>query len=157
MTNVIEFRHARLDTGNGDLHDFVSIHIDGRSLVEIMRELEAKMAEREGHPDLAGAYQPFVKPESAEIHYLGKHKERWGSSRTKTAILECECGCPGCWPLLCEIVIGTDEVKWIDFEQPHRGANSKGSFWDYSSFAGFKFAKDQYLGSLAALERTRRR
>src|SRR5689334_10659452 len=151
MTNVIEFRVDRTPAGSGDLHDLVSIHIDGRPLVEIMRVIESKMAAEEGHPHLAGGYHPWVKPDAAEAHYLGMHQEKWGKSQTKTAVLECECGCPGCWPLLCEIVVGIDEVKWIDFEQPHRRKDSGASFWDYSFFSGFTFSKAQYLAALAAL------
>ena len=151
MTNVIEFIQERIATGSGELHDSVNIYIDGRALTAIMREIESEMAKREGHPDLAGGYSPFMSSQGARDHYLGRHSQKWGQSKCKTALLECECGCPGCWPLLCKIEIGNDEVKWTEFEQPHRGPDSAASFWDYSFFGGFTFSKDQYLGALAAL------
>jgi hypothetical protein len=154
VVNVIEFSQERIAAGSGELHDLVNIYIDGRPLAAIMREIEFEMAKREGHPDLAGEYSPFINSKAAEDHYLGRHAEKWGESKSKTALLECECGCPGCWPLLCKIEIGKDEVKWKEFEQPHRGPNSAESFWDYSSFDGFTFSKDQYLGALAALAMT---
>jgi hypothetical protein len=154
MANVIVFSQDRIATGSGELHDLVNIYIDGRALTAIMREFESEMAEREGHPDLAGGYAPFVNSQAAENHYLGRHSEKWGESKTKTALLECECGCSGCWPLLCKIEIGQVEVKWKEFEQPHRGPNSAASFWDYSSFNGFTFSKDQYFAALAALAMT---
>lgn len=151
MTNVVEFTQERIATGSGELRDLVNIYIDGRALTDIMREFESEMAKREGHPDLAGGYSPFINSQAAGNHYLGRHSEKWGESNSKTALLECECGCPGCWPLLCRIEIGEDEVKWKEFEQPHRGPDSGASFWDYSSFDGFTFSKEQYLAALAAL------
>ncbi len=165
MANVIAFTQERIATGSGEVHDLVNIYIDGRALTAIMRELESEMAKLEGHPDLAGGCSPFTNSQAALKHYLGRHSEKWGESKTKTALLECECGCPGCWPLLCKIEMGQDAVKWTEFEQPHRGPNSAASFWDYSSFDGFTFSRDQYLAALAdlamtpntSLERTRER
>lgn len=61
-------------------------------------------------------------------------------------------GCSGCWPLLCMISVGDNEVRWRDFEQPHRGVSSGAWWWDYSGFPGFTFEKAQYLDALSVLK-----
>ena len=146
--NVVEFVKEAAPADGVSSRFAVNIRIDGRLLAEIMRDVEAPMAANERHPEIAGGYSAIGRPDDPEGHYLGQHRQKWGESKEKTLLLDCECGCPGCWPLLCRIEIANDEVKWREFEQPHRGRNSKASFWDYSSFEGFTFSKEQYLSAL---------
>ena len=145
--NVIEFVKEPASSGGF----MVNIRVDGRSLAEIMRDVEARMAANEGHPSLAGGYNAIGRPDNPGEYYVGIHSQQWGESETKTLLLDCECGCPGCWPLLCRIEVLGDAVTWRDFEQPHRGPASKASFWDYSAFEGFTFSKEQYFAALSAV------
>lgn len=50
----------------------------------------------------------------------------------KTVLLGCECGEPGCWPLMARVEVGAEQVAWSDFEQPHRRDN-----WAYAGFGPF--------------------
>lgn len=107
------------------------------------------MARKEGTNDLSGAYDAIECPENPMKYYLGNDDSGWGN---KTVLLDCECGCSGCWPLLCKIEIQEATVKWSDFEQPHRNKDSKKSFWEYSHFEGFTFSKEQYICALSRIE-----
>ena len=81
----------------------VNIFIDDIPLAKIMKAYEMPMATKEGHPDLAGGYHAIEVLSSLEKYYLGKDKADWGDEENKTALLGCECGTVGCWPLLCKI------------------------------------------------------
>jgi hypothetical protein len=116
-----------------------------------MRDVEMPMAVREGHSEIAGGYDAIEKPKSPDKYYLGAEPISWSERPNRTTLLDCTCGCPGCWPLLCVIEVSDDEVTWRDFEQPHRGPGSAAGWWDYSSFAGFTFDKTQYLEALSVL------
>ena len=119
-----------------------------------MKDVELPMARREGHPDIAGGYAGIEVPDSPQAYYLGREAMSWPGDSRKTVLLECNCGFPGCWPLLCEIVETDSEVRWLGFAQPHRGPESATGFWDYSGFGGFLFDKQQYLEALEALRST---
>ena len=125
----------------------VNILIDDKPLAKIMKAYEMPMATKEGHPDLAGGYHAIEVLSSLEKYYLGKDKADWGDEKNKTALLGCECGAVGCWPLLCKISLQGNEVIWSEFEQPHRDDD-----WDYSAFEGFVFEKQQYLKAIDAMK-----
>jgi len=63
----------------------------------------------------------------------------------KIALLGCECGEVGCWPLAAEVSISADEVRWSAFEQPFRKER------DYSQFGPFVFDQVQYEDALKGL------
>ena len=66
----------------------------------------------------------------------------------KRALLECACGEPGCWPLLATVTVGSAQVIWSGFEQPHRRADSAGGHWDYGGFGPFVFERAAYDAAL---------
>ncbi len=82
------------------------IRIDGRPLLDIVREMEAPTAAADGQPDLAGRYDYL---NAADV--LAPSRQLFGEAfrrlladgdkdGDKVSVLECECGCEGCWPLL---------------------------------------------------------
>lgn len=118
----------------------VELLIDGESLMEMLRRFEAPMAKREGHPKLAAAYSfPTLNPETLAALVTGSEGEDG-----KVAVLECECGIPGCWPLLANIAVGPAEIVWSAFEQPHRSEESAAGHWSYEGFGPFTFSRDEY-------------
>jgi hypothetical protein len=58
------------------------------------------------------------------------------------ALLGCECGEVGCWPLQAQVLTATDVVTWRGFTQPHRPKR------DYGSFGPFAFRRTQYEHSV---------
>lgn len=126
------------------------ILVNGRDLIDIVREYELPMAAREGHPDIAGSYMGLppsdVLPPSR--HFLGEPNWEMNSVNGKVQVLECECGLPGCWPLLVKITMGEDSVIWSDFEQPHRGQDHPNGEWSYAGLGPYTFARGQYLEAL---------
>ena len=62
--------------------------------------------------------------------------------RRLVAVLACECGTTGCWPLETVISPDDDAVHWSGFRQPHRPA------WDYRGFGPFTFDAEAYRAAL---------
>ncbi len=117
----------------------VRIEINGRSLIDLLKEYETPFAQKEGHPSIAGGYswmeiQMFINSISSmqkDIH----------------TILTCECGEEGCWPMEINIKVNTSNVIWNNFAQPHRKA------WTYTQFGAFVFKKGQYQTELNKLKK----
>ncbi|MFT3815861.1 MAG: hypothetical protein QM740_21275 [Acidovorax sp.] len=150
--NEVVFKVQNHETSTGHKYSSVSIFVNHQSLAEIMKTYELPMATREGHPNLAGAYAALAMPSLPEKYYLGEHNAYWGDGGNKTALLDCECGCSGCWPLLCKISCCEDKVIWSNFEQPHRTLGPGASHWDYSKFEGFIFDRNQYMRAVESLK-----
>ena len=73
---------AFVDTGVAETG--VRIIVNGRELIEIVREVELVFAAREGHPDLAGAYSYFG-PMCVFLparHFLGEPMHDWSDAFT---------------------------------------------------------------------------
>ena len=98
------------------------VRVDGRPLLDLIREVETPIATAAGQPQLAGAYD-YLNSASVIFpsrHLLGEAADSLLAYGDKVSVLECECGCPGCWPLLIRITVTDNMVVWSDFQQPHR-------------------------------------
>ena len=127
--------------------DAVSVFVNGRNLVDILREVEMPFAVREGKPALAGSYVG-LPPEDVFLpspRLLGEPTTYYDhdSPEGKFAVLGCICGEPGCWPFRVEITLRDDVVIWSGFEQPHRSA------WRYDKMRPLVFDRAQYLAALS--------
>lgn len=152
MINVVEFVLEDQQTDGGYVFKAVNIKVNGMLLKDIIKKVELPWAKQEGNPSVAGAYGALEIPKNPEKYYMGLVEATEGENEDKTALLDCDCGCSGCWPLLCKIKIDADTVKWEEFEQPHRGRDEIApSHWDYSGFDGFMFSKEQYLNALKSI------
>jgi hypothetical protein len=120
------------------------IRVDGRPLIELIAEIEAPIAAGAGQPDLAGKYGYL---NAADViypsrHLLGQAARPLLEYGHKVSVLECECRCEGCWPLLARITVTDDEVVWSDFRQPHRDN------WVYPADLRLVFDRRQYERAL---------
>jgi hypothetical protein len=120
------------------------IKIDGRELLEVVREIEAPIAAATGEPDLAGKYDYL---NAIDIVYpsrqlLGQPVRALLDYGAKVSILECDCGCEGCWPLLVRAEANEKTVIWREFEQPHRKE------WRYPDQLRLVFDRDQLEAAL---------
>ena len=142
---VVPSDHAP-DTGE------VEILIDGVNLCALVREVEHGQP---GAEEIAGRYAGLradrdVLPPSE--HFLGAPGWRIYDYGGKTQVLGCECGEPGCWPLVCAIELRADEIVWRNFEQPHRSTGENhGPVWTYDRLGPFRFERRQYEAALASL------
>jgi hypothetical protein len=123
--------------------------------VDLAAAQERPYAEREGAPEIAGEYTGLRADRSTcppAHHFLGNPS--WDIYRygEKIQVLVCECGEPGCGPLVCRIEVGDDRVVWSDFEQPHRSAPKSKRVWNYEGFGPFVFERAQYEAALEALK-----
>ena len=150
--NKVEFRITKATEQSRELAVAVVL-VDGVDLKLRVQEAEERFAAAEGNATLAGQYRGlwvnYVAPPSR--HFLGTPSHPVYQVGQKTQILECECGEPGCWPLLCRISLTKERVLWSDFEQPHRNGESQNPLWDYSGFGPFEFEREAYEAALAQL------
>ena len=133
----------------------VQIIINGRDLIEIVRDIELPFATREGSPQIAGAYSglPSHRVFSPSRHFLGEPDPIYADGEGRTCVLECECGEPGCWPLAVRIELREREVVWSDFRQPHRGPHSNAGEWRYDALSSFTFDRQIYEQALSGQKR----
>ncbi len=151
---------SRTDTYLGnETRDVVDFLIDGRNLIDIVREIEQPFADGEGHPDIAGEYEglPAEVTFLPSRHLLGDAHEWYespsGEAAHKIVLLRCgSCGSDGCWPLLVKITATEGSVIWSDFEQPHRNYPEleEHKRWRYDGLGPFIFDRRQYEAELAS-------
>jgi hypothetical protein len=129
-----------IDIDRSEGSEFAIIKIDGRELIEIVKEVELPMAKAAGEASLAGEYSylPLHLVKTPSNLLLGGDLPLYRAMGDgKRSILECTCGCEGCWPLRAKITAERDLVKWGEFEQPHR------KNWIYPDSFEFIFSLDQ--------------
>ncbi len=129
----------------------VHIIINGRDLLEILRDIELPFATLEGHPHIAGAYSglPAQRVFLPSRHFLGEPEPLYSDGEGRTHVLECECGEPGCWPLAVRIEVRDREIVWSDFQQPHRRSRSKSGHWRYDELPSLTFERQHYEQALS--------
>jgi hypothetical protein len=145
--NRLELGTEEVDCGGGFRYQGLTIHIDGRSFIRLVCEVERPMAAREGHPDLAGSYA-WVPADKDALRELQPQAE----PKSKPLLLQCACGEAGCWPLLADVITDGDVVTWTNFEQPHRGPDSGAGCWRYEGFGPFVFDAGLYAKEVARLK-----
>lgn len=124
--------------------DAVRIVINGRSLVDLAREVELPFAARDGNPDRAGSYVglPAEAIFSPSRRLLGVPEDRYDDWGGRISVLGCGCGVVGCWPLQVKITATDDLVTWSNFAQPHRRR------WRHDRLGPFVFEREAYEESL---------
>jgi hypothetical protein len=129
----------------------VRIFIDGRDLVDLVRDVELPFATAAGDPGRAGDYAGLelraVAPPSR--HFWGKPLFEIYESDGLTQLLECA-GCrePGCRPLYCRVDVDDNRVRWSEFRASMTASRSE---WDYSPLGPFEFDRTRYDAVVQAL------
>jgi hypothetical protein len=116
------------------------LKVNGRPFLDLVAEIELPIATRNHEADLAGKYQYLAFDDIAypSRQLLGQALRPLLQYHDKVSLLECDCGCEGCWPLLAKITVNESTVVWSDFEQPHR------KNWNYPIEFRFEFDRSQY-------------
>lgn len=152
VVDTVRFEIGKRDDPAKGIVDAVNVFVNGRNLVDVLREVELPFATREGKPDLAGSYVG-LPPEEVILpspRLLGEPTTYYDHDSTegKIAVLGCICGDPGCWPFRVRIALRDDVVIWSGFEQPHRS-------WRYEEMRPFLFDRAQYLSALSPSSRAK--
>ena len=136
--------------------DAVAIFVNGRSLIESVREIELPYATQEGREQDAGNYVWLRLNWLPDIwlHFHGT-SEQVLFYPFKTNLLECgTCGVSECWPLLVRIEVKGKSIVWRLFEQPYRRKKYETrriKHWKYVGFGPFRFDREQYESALRSL------
>ncbi|MEQ8547114.1 MAG: hypothetical protein RIC03_04355 [Cyclobacteriaceae bacterium] len=136
--NELLFERNEKKLQNGFNLVWVDILIDGVNLIDKIRDVELKYDIK-----IAGSYSGLtpknlyrnLTEHSSELLYPDKRQ-----------ILECECGCDGCWSFLTGLEIENDQVIWTNFEQVHR------KDWNYEPLEPLKFGLTNYNEELEKLK-----
>jgi hypothetical protein len=98
------------------------ICVDGREFLDIVPEFEEPIAAAAGEAGIAGSYRYLNARDVLypSRHLLGAPFRPLLDHHGKVSILECDCGCEGCWPLVLAVDVNDNQVIWRDFQQPHR-------------------------------------
>jgi hypothetical protein len=97
----------------------------------------------------AGLHFIFSDLPELSRHLLGE-PDPYLSYLGKTQVLGCECGEPGCMPLVCCIQVDASTVQWSDFVYPIFGANGRRGIRRYGGLGPFTFQRSQYKEALLA-------
>ncbi|MFG1857038.1 hypothetical protein ACGFJT_34740 [Actinomadura geliboluensis] len=112
-------------------------YIDNVSLVDLVSGFEHAASH-----DAPGAYAGIVLDHfnfgDLATYLMGQPDSAYWAKRGVIALLGCDCGEVGCWPLEARVFIDDDLVVWRGFAQPHRPGR------DYGSFGPFTFRRNQY-------------
>jgi hypothetical protein len=92
--------------------------------------------------DVPGAYAGLVLNRfnfgDLAAYLLGRPESAYWTKAGAIALLGCDCGEVGCWPLQARVCADEDHVTWHGFSQPFRPQR------DYGSFGPFTFRRSQY-------------
>jgi hypothetical protein len=117
--------------------DLIEYYINGRSFLDMVREVELPFAENESHPDIAGDYAG-LSPNG--IWRLLNEKGFWNGKET---LFVCrECLSEMCWGFYAKITITNETVTWSEFENIARDE------WKYDKLGVIIFDKSQYLQAI---------
>lgn len=154
--------HPYVEWPGGGGYQPATIRINGIDLVELVRDVERPLVQREieqraalGEGDLEDFSGQYMQMSERELRLPSREllDEPWDTAgkgfvlapddprRRKATVLGCTCGITECWFLLVRITILDDVVLWSDFEQFHRP-------WIYS-LGPFVFDRQAYLQQLA--------
>ncbi|GAA4238338.1 hypothetical protein GCM10022254_53870 [Actinomadura meridiana] len=116
--------------------------LDGRSLLDLIDRFEIDSGMKPAGGAYGGLIPAYLRHKSFDEHFLGAP---FPGLSPKTAVLSCECGEVGCWPLMTRIIPTGSLVVWDAFEQIYRETR------DYTKFGPFLFDRTQYDQALQAL------
>jgi hypothetical protein len=132
----------------------VAIVINGAPLLELVRVVEQPLLAAERKAAIAaGPCEGEVAPPASYMYptvavitrgageFFGTIESMFGlepgdPQRGKTCVLGCDCGDPGCWPLLVRISRSASVIAWSAFSQFHRN-------WVYD-LGPYQFDADAY-------------
>lgn len=159
----VELRSRSTEAGEIDRgsHARLRVIVNGRGLREQVRDSEQAGAPPGSGP--FGAYAYVASYEFPDGLFDGTPADRQLRFGDRVALMGCDCGEIGCWPLIVRITDEGATVRWDDFAQPHRpGWIIEGSFvFDAVAYrtevaaAEKRFARiahqpDEYIAAVAA-------
>ncbi len=112
-------------------------YVDDVSLVDLVSGYEQAAGF-----DVPGAYAGLVLENVSlgdlAAYLIGEPEAAYRANHGTIALLGCDCGELGCWPLEARVLGQAGLVTWRGFTQPHRRQR------DYGDFGPFLFERKQY-------------
>ncbi|WP_189334929.1 hypothetical protein [Actinoplanes ianthinogenes] len=96
----------------------------------------------------AGLVVDFFRYGDLTDYLLGRPEGGDRGDLGAIALLGCDCGEFGCWPLQAQVVADEERVTWRGFVQPHR---PKRDYWDFGPFVFERRQYEQAVRDAAAI------
>lgn len=122
----------------------VDILINGQNLRQWLAALERPVAQAEGQPTLAGAYEglPPLLVLPPRRHFWGHPQAAYQHGAHTTLLEYAFSGVPGDWTFAARIEVDAQGIIWHDFCQLRRPQ------WSYEALPAFRFDLAQYQKAL---------
>ena len=148
--DIIEFKLTQFTFGpDREPSNVAAIYVNGKSFIDIAEEGELPSATKNGEAGRAGNY---VWTRVWELFdELTEVQDIDSDDYCEPRILDCGCGCFGCWPLHVKITETEDIVTWSGFYNPFKTDPCYSDLWDYSGMRAYHFDKKQYRKELLKL------
>ncbi len=149
--DTIAFEKSIIELDYSDKEDTcATILINGRPLIDMVRDYELPYARECGQESIAGGYMPIYADYLLGLLTDQKKSEEYDG---EIPVLICECGCEGCWDFLMTVIEEESAIVWKNFHNPHRSSTtSAGGYWNYSNFPSFRFNRQEYLKAILQLK-----
>jgi hypothetical protein len=135
-TPSIRFDVRPWGNGNSPARELLPF-VDGVSMVDLVGAYELAAGF-----DAPGQYAGLVLDHSRfgdlASYLIGEPESAYFTDRGTIAVLGCDCGELGCWPLEARVLVADAAVTWLGFAQPFRPQR------DYGTFGPFMFDRTQY-------------
>ena len=117
--DIIEFKLTQFTYGpDREPSNVAAIYVNGKSFIDIAEEGELPSATKNGEAGRAGNY---VWTRVWELFdELTEVQDIDSNDYYEPRILDCGCGCFGCWPLHVKITETEDIVTWSGFYNPFK-------------------------------------
>ncbi|WP_233604480.1 hypothetical protein [Micromonospora sp. HM5-17] len=112
-------------------------YVDTVSLVDLVSAFE-RAAGYDVPGQYAGIVLDYFNFGDLTSYLTGRPDSGYWARKGAIALLGCDCGEVGCWPLEAQVITAGDVVTWRGFAQPHRPER------DYGDFGPFVFRRNQY-------------
>ena len=120
--------------------------VDSRSLADLAGDFESR-AGYEPARGYAGLVLEHYDFGDLSLYLMGEQGQWPGH---EVALLGCECGEWGCWPLVAHVAAAGGVVEWSEFRQPYRAG------WGYQGFGPFRFLEQRYRLAVEAAAQRRK-
>ena len=130
----IDHLELRLYSTSETVRPLFEVIVNGKPYLETIAAFEQRF---KGGP--VGAYMAGLGEETLRHRLLEKDAH--------ITPYICDCGEPGCWPLVCQTKVMDSVVIWTNWSNPHRDDKSRedeGYYWDYSSLPDLIFERQAY-------------
>lgn len=152
----MKYDELKLEKFTGsDGRDYARIIINGRELIDLVKEIELPIAEKNGNPESAGVYSylPAEVLFEPSFHLYRKQSPKYdynkikyynSKSEDKLPILESPDNDGRDWALFVYIRMHSSDIEWVNFEKVYKEQTKADPDLQYKGLGPFVFDRNNY-------------